>query len=374
MDPKLQQKILRCLNSPPRLHNRTYEKRALINGISLYACASSAEECTMKFLDEISQKIIQPTILPKGQQKLVRNLPTNFHEFAMFYFENVKKRLVVEKTFYGDMNRYKNHVRPRFGHLQLKSITVEYCQACIDELAATGKGKTTDEVHSMLNGIFDYAVDRGLIPRSPMKPVVHIPHETVSGHPLTMGEEEILFNATYGTEYQTMFAIILYTGMRPNEIRTATLVDNMIIAKNSKRKDAKRGKISWKRIPVCPNLVPFLVGISEIDMYSEETMRDKLKTIFPHHTLKDLRKTFYTRLETYKVDDKVRDACVGHSQGKRHDAYSELPDEFLIEELKKVSYPLNVQVAPKSAPKKNRYALAEKLGKPKIPRFTPQKP
>ena len=372
MDKTLQSKITKCLNAPPRLHNRTYEKRALINGIEIYACASSEEECIAKFLSDLSQKIIQPN-LPEGKKLVCAKLPTNFHKFAMFYFENVKKRLVVEDTFYGDMNRYKNHVRPRFGELELKSITVEFCQSFIDDLAATGKGKTTDEVHSLLNGIFNYAVDRGILPRSPMKPVVHIPHETISGVALTLEEEEHLFNVTYGTEYQTMFAIILYTGMRPNEIRTATLVGNIIVAKNSKRKDAKRGKISWKRIPVCPNLAPFLVGITEIDMYGEETMREKIKKILPNHQLKDLRKTFYSHCETFKVDDKVRDACVGHSRGKRHDAYSQLPDEFLLSEIQKISYPLNVPIAPKTAPRKNRYALAEKLGKPRKPRYIPPK-
>lgn len=346
-----------------RGNSTNYEIRCRRQGYNISASGTTLEEAKKRFIEKLHN-------FNNGITET--KLPTNFHLFAMFYFENVRKRKTMEKTYYSDLNRYNNHIKPHFQNLQLKDVTVEYCQTYIDNLSATGKGKTTDESRSLINCIFNYAFDRGLINRNPMKPVVHIPHEKQSGHALTIEEETLLFNATYGTEYQTMFAIMLYTGMRPNEIRTATLVNDIIIAKNSKRKNAKSGKIEWKRIPICPNLAPFLMGITEIDMYEQETMRDRFNKIFPNHTLKDLRKTFYTRCETCGVNDKARDEFVGHSRGQLHSTYSELPDDYLKQEAQKISYPLNIQIAPISAPKTNRYSLAQKLGKPKIPRFTPQ--
>ena len=55
MDKKLQQKLLKAISTPPRFHKRTYEKRARIDGIELYSCAADAEECSMLFLDDVSQ-------------------------------------------------------------------------------------------------------------------------------------------------------------------------------------------------------------------------------------------------------------------------------------------------------------------------------
>ncbi len=361
MDKKVKQQIIKALNRAPRFHNRTYEKRALINGIEIYACAPNAEECYVRFMDRLSQKIFENSQL---NEKIAVKLPSNFHEFAMYFFENVRQQVVVEQTYYTDLNRYKNHIKPHFGKLSLRNITPEYCQKLIDKLTAAGIEKTRDEIVSLLNGIFNFAVDRGTLVRNPMKTVVYIPHESENGVPLTIEEEEKLFNITANTEYQLMFAIALYTGMRPNEFRTAHFDENdkrIIVAKNSKRKNAKRGKIQWKRIPVCPMLAPFLANVPNLDMYTAETMRGKFKKLFPNHQLKDLRATFYTRCETCKIDDKARDAMVGHEKDKLHKSYSKLPDTFLIEEANKINYSLNIIIAPKFAPKKNRFALAEKL-------------
>ena len=371
MNEKLRKKLNKAINQAPRLHNRTYDKRARINGIDIVGYASTPEECQIRFLSDLNQKFFE--VQNDNGQNLFKRLPSNFHEFAMFYFENVRKRKNTERTHNGDLNRYKNHVQPRFAKLNLKTITTEYCQDFIDELEATGKGKTTDEIFSMLNCIFQYAVDRGTLTLNPMKTVVHVPHKTKHGKALSLDEEKKLFDATLGTEYQVMFAIALYTGMRPNEYETASLHDGMIIAKNSKRKNAKFGDIEWKRIPVCPMLAPFLEGVTEIDMYIAETMRYKFKEIFPNRSLKDLRTTFYTRCETCDVSDVARDEFVGHSSGAIHDSYSDLPDDYLKKEAKKICYPLDITVAPIFAPEKDSFGLAKKRGKTPKPRFKPEK-
>lgn len=370
MQKELQKKVTKAINASPRFHNRIYEKRARINGISIYGCASTAEDCQIRFLEDLNNKIF---VLQADQKKtLFKRLPTNFHDFAMFYFDTYRKRKNSARTHQADLNRYKNHIQPTFKNYPLRAITPEFCQVFIDELDATGKGKTTDEMFSILNGIFKYAVNRGVIPLNPMSCVIHLPHKTKHGKALTLEEEKRLFDATLGTEFQLMFAIALYTGMRPNEYQTASLHNGIIICKNSKRKNLRPGEIEWKRIPVCPMLAPFLKDVSEIEMYIPETLRDKFNTIFTNHTLKDLRTTFYTRCETCGVSDKARDEMIGHSSNALHDAYSDLPDDYLIAEANKINYPLDVEIAPIFAPKKDRYGLAKKLGKSEIPRFKPE--
>lgn len=56
----------------------------------------------------------------------------------------------------------------------------------------------------------------------------------------------------------------------------------------------------------------------------------------PTHTLKDLRTTFYTRCEMFGVAESARDEMVGHSGGKLKKTYTDLPDEYLLEEAKKL--------------------------------------
>ena len=370
MPQLLQNKIKKAILRKPRYHNGAYEKRACIDGIALYSCSADPDECERKFIAEIALRFLEDHHQRQGMT--VKKLPTNFHEFAMYYFENVKKRLTVQRTYEGDLNRYKNHIYPKLKNFPLKHVSTEVCQTIMDDLDATGKGKTADEVFSLLNGIFKYAIARGILRLNPMETVVHFPHECEHGKALTKAEEKRLFDETQGTEYQTMFAIALYTGMRPYEYDTASLQGNFIIAQNCKRKNAKSGKIDWKRIPVCPMLAPFLEGIDHIDMYGAETMRTKFKQIFQNHTLKDLRTTFYTRCETYHVSDKARDRFVGHSSGKLHDSYSDLPDEYLIEEAQKLKYSLDITPTPIMPPKKDRFGLAKKIGKPKKPRFQPE--
>ena len=54
-----------------------------------------------------------------------------------------------------------------------------------------------------------------------MEIVIHKKHQREHGKALTKDEEKKLFEATAGTEYQLMFAIAVYTGLRPNEYETA---------------------------------------------------------------------------------------------------------------------------------------------------------
>ena len=138
----------------------------------------------------------------------------------------------------------------------------------------------------------------------------------------------------------------------------------MIIAQNCKRKNAVLGKIEWERIPVCPMLAPFLEGLDEIDIYSADTMRRKFHQILPNHTLKDMRRTFYSMCDNQNVDERAKNEMVGHAKNSLVEAYQELSDEFLSEEAKKIVTGLRVEpITPMLPPKKDRFGLAKKTGK-----------
>ena len=67
-------------------------------------------------------------------------------------------------------------------------------------------------------------------------------------------------------------------------------------------------------------------------------MRDRFGKIFPNRRLYDLRTTFYTRCQECNVAPVARDEFVGHSLGELGNTYTDLSDEFLLKEGKKLCY------------------------------------
>jgi len=306
-----------------------YEIRYRRNGYNVTAAAKTLEAAKEKFLVNLAaaEKL--------GSQKDENRISNVFDEFAQYYFEKFYKRRVAASTYKNTMNRYINHIKPAFGILKIKSITPLMCQNLLDDLTAEGKYKTVDEIYCILNTIFKMAIKHGLIMLNPVDIVFHKKHANEHGAALTKDEEKFLLAATSGTPYQLMFAIALYTGLRPNEYYSAKIDGEFITAINSKRKN---GKVEYKKIPITPMLAPYVENVTELKFHVANRIREKFRSIFPNRRLYDLRTTFYTRCCECGVADVARDEFVGHSHGALGDAYTDLSDEFLLKEGKKLSY------------------------------------
>ena len=72
--------------------------------------------------------------------------------------------------------------------------------------------------------------------------------------------------------------------------------------------------------------------------YCVNVFRKKFSEILHNHIPYDLRTTFYTRCEECGVADVAKKLFVGHSLGELANAYTDLPDEFLLKEGKKLKY------------------------------------
>ena len=311
-----------------------YEIRCRKNGYNISASGVTIEEAKQRFIEKLYSA---------NEEKELEKVPTTFDEFALYYFENYKKRKVKESTYKNDLGRLKKHLLPYFNKVPLKTITPSQCQKLIDKFTDEGKGKTADEIHSILNGIFKYAIAHGIIIRNPLATVFHQQHEREHGKALTKEEESILPNKTNGTE-RLCFAIALYAGLRPNEYKTISRNRNMLIAINSKRKNRK---VEYKRIPINPMLAPIIGNTNSFNFPCHKALWKKYKTIFPNSTLYDLRTTFYTRCKECGIADSARDEMVGHSLGILGNTYTDLSDEYLISEAQKFKYDLPPFLPPK---------------------------
>ena len=132
-----------------------------------------------------------------------------------------------------------------------------------------------------------------------------------------------------------MFAIGLYTGLRPNEYKTAYIEDGFIVANNSKRKN---GKVELKKIPITPMLAPYVKEGDSLSFYRLGQIRHKFNGILPNHKLYDLRTTFYTRCMECGVAEAAIKKYVGHTLGGLADTYADLGDDFLRREGQKFCY------------------------------------
>lgn len=308
--------------------NWNYEIRCQINKLKINVSSNNLEEAKQKFIKRLYE------VETYGDIK-APSIPSTFDGFSEYFFENFYKRKVTAETLRIGLNRYKNHLKPHFGNTSLKKITPKSCQDLLDKISNEGKGKTTDDVYSLLNLIFKAAIKHCIIHNNPLDMVFHTKHEQQHGSALSKEEEKLLLSSTAGTPQQLMFAIGLYTGMRPNEYETAKLEGDFITAINSKRKN---GKVEYKKIPITPMLKPYLVGVDRIEFSSLRIMRDRFNKLFPNHKLYDLRTTFYTRCQECGVADVARDEFVGHSLGTLGNAYTDLSDEFLLREGNKLNY------------------------------------
>ena len=318
-------------------------------GYYIVATSNDLEEAKRKFIEKLhaadelkrQQDIAKVTGMPVipspllKQPEEVNGVPTAFDKFAEYYFEKFYKRKVCDETFRVTLSNYKNHVLPHFGNMRLSSVTADKCQQLLDSLTEQDKLRTEENVYTMLNMLFKAAIKHAVIEHNPMDMVFHTKHEREHGKALSKDEELRLLEETAGTPYQLMFAIGLYTGLRPNEYKTAYIENGFIVANNSKRKN---GKVELKKIPITPMLARYVKEGDKLAFTRLEQIRHKFNAILPTHKLYDLRTTFYTRCMECGIAEAAIKKYVGHTLGGLADTYTDLSDEFLMQEGQKLNY------------------------------------
>jgi integrase len=302
----------------------TYEIRFRRDGYNICACGKTIELAKANFLSKC-RGAMTDEITSNG-------VPTLFDDFSKYYFNTFRKEKVSEQTLRADLSRYKNYLYPYFKNTPLKNITPIACKTLIDGIKNNGKGKTADEIYSLLSVIFKSAIAHGTIERNPLNIVLHIQHERQSGKALTKDEEQRLKTALQGSQHLQAIMVLLYTGLRPNELKTARTDGNFIVAQNSKRKNKK---IAYKKIPIINALKPYLDKPFNFANY--EILRKCFKSVFPNHIIYDLRTTFYSRCDEFGVSVPARDEFVGHSNGALTNAYRDLSDDYLLKEGEKLN-------------------------------------
>ena len=307
-----------------------YEIRYRSNGYKIETSSTNLAMAKHKFLEKTKPENIGNYYIGKTNNLV----PQNFERFARYYFEKFRKNRVAENTYQKDLSRLNVHVIPALGKMDIKKITPSDCQKLLDKLTGQQKFKTAVEIYNLLSCIFKNAYAHDLIVKSPLAIIQKPKYDQENGKALSKDEETKLLTALNGSIYAVPIALGLFCGLRPNEVKTAKIDGLFIVAVNSKRHSRK---VEYKRIPITDKLKPFLLdGIPKIP--NENATRKAFKNILPNHKLYDLRTTFYSRCKECGVELYALDEFMGHSLGKIGKAYTDLSNEYLLKEGKKLVY------------------------------------
>ena len=302
----------------------TYEVRFRAAGYNISACGKTKE-----LARENMRKKLMAAPPPADDSATV---PTTFNAFSMYFFEYFRKEKLSVETYENDLRRYRKNLLPYFQEKPIAKILPGECKGLLDATRSRGHGKTADELFSLLSIIFKGAIAHGIIQRNPLATVFHPKHTRESGTALTSQECEKLLEYVAGTDCQHAIALALFCGLRPNELFTAKIEGDFIKTPNSKRKSKK---VEYKRIYICQRLRALLPQDGVLVIPRLNKLRDKIHELFPHK-LYDLRTTFNTRCQELGVADAARMHFMGHSLGALGNAYTDLSDEYLQKEGKKL--------------------------------------
>lgn len=314
------------LNKKPRSDGR-YQGYITLNGSKHYVYGKTPKDVAIKI------QLILNNGIPKSKTKVINGVPITFNAFSQYYFKHFREKKVAEKTLRADLSRYNTHIKPYFKEKPLKKITALECQTLIAGLSEQGKGKTADEVFSLLSLIFKIAIKHDILKHNPLDIIYRDRHERKHGKTLSAETLKEFRKKIKGDEFEPVFMLALYTGLRPNEYFSAKVDGDFIVAVNSKRKN---GKVEYKKIPVMKGFRPYVNGNFKPASY--EVIRKRFKELLPDYTLKDLRKTFNSRCIECGINDIVRKLWMGHSLGELGASYTELSDRFMQAESSKFYY------------------------------------
>lgn len=307
--PKEFRKIFRTNKQTAHVRKKKsgiYEIRIQIDGCRITASA--------RYLDLAKERFIQKLreYTENGKRRQSQALLLSYVEQ---WLETVKKPFIKESTYKMYLQTFNAYVKPKFPGRTLASITQFELQHFINDFVQNGKNRTAQKIALLLSAVFDYAVDDGIIERSPMKRVVVARYEQESGQSLTREEERKLLAAFRSSPdvYAQAYVFMIYTGVRRSELASVELKDGWVHVVTSKQRKGVKEKV--RRLPVSPmleNVLPF-IDVSAIKALSPGVLTKHVKDFLPAHHLHDLRHTFITRAQECGIKRELVSLWAGHA-------------------------------------------------------------
>ena len=309
-----------------------YEIRYRRNGYNISASSTDLKEAKRKFLD-----MTKPENIDKYQVCVKPSGLNLFHEIATEWLA-YKKGKINDRTYANYESYYRRYIRAQLGEIPiLKVRTID-----VDNLLRDKSARLYEDLRTVLNAIFKYAIASGIMTHNPVMLVPFKQAERKSNRrALTKEEQERLLNRLSTPEfapYKRTFLILLYFGLRPCELSDARFEGDFLIARNAKRKN---GKIEYKKIPVPLQAREKLdLSLPIVNPHRTDVLNRIFKRIIQDEEISQyyLRHTFATTCQQYVRPDVV-DIWMGDSSERLVGrVYTHFSDEFMQEQMRLVRF------------------------------------
>lgn len=309
-----------------------YQIRYRRNGYNVEASSVNLQEAKRKFLEKTKPENIGKYLVKKMKSgfNLLEEIFEEWHAY--------KKGTVVDKEHL----RFKVNFMALPEELRQKPIT-QIRTVDIDAVMKDVKPRKYEELRTLFNGIFKYAVASGIIQHNPVALIKFKRAERQTRDALPKDEIiaflERIKQPKYDDIRQAMY-LLYFFGLRPCEVdNDAHKEGNFLIARNRKRKN---GKIEYKKIPI-PTQAQGLIDWNKpltFQTQSKYAQDELIKDLLGGKTGYYLRHTFSTVCQQYVRPDIV-DIWMGDSpQRLVGKVYTHFPDEFMCEQMQKVQLPM----------------------------------
>ncbi len=314
-------------------YQTTYEIRFRSHGYSF--------SCTAKTLDKVKAEFLrktQPGELEKYKIKASKR-NKNRKDVLHIYFDewlSLKRGNIGEK----EIKRFQTNFNNLPEDLRYKPIK-EIKAVDLNEILKDVQPRKYEELRTLFNGIFKYAVASGVIQSNPVALIQFKRAERQNRESLSKTEIKAFLKDIKEEKYNDIRQgayILYYFGLRPCEVdEEAHIEGDFLITRNRKRKN---GKIEYKKIPIPKDAWQMIDWNKPITFQcKKERFHILFKELLKGKTAYSLRHTFATLCQQYVRPDIV-DIWMGDSStrlvGK---VYTHFPDEFMLENMLKVEFP-----------------------------------
>ena len=211
----------------------------------------------------------------------------------------------------------------------------------LDKVMKEVKPRKYEELRTLFNGIFKYAMASGILTHNPVALIKFKRSERQTRDALSEDEIKAFLERVKVAKYDSIrqFAYVLYFfGLRPCEIDEETHREGeFLISRNRKRKN---GKIEYKKIPI-PTQAQGLIDWDKPLTTNLHRLKinDTMKELLAGKTAYYLRHTFATTCQQYVRPDIV-DIWMGDSPTRLVGrVYTHFPDKFMREQMNLVVFP-----------------------------------
>ena len=310
-----------------------YEIRYRSNGYNIIASSTDLAEAKRKFL----AKTVPGEIEKYRVQK--RKTGINLLEEVFDEWYQYKKGTITEK----ELKRFYVNFHALPDNLRNKPI-VAVRTGDIDKVMKDVKPRKYEELRTLFNGIFKYAVASGIIQHNPVALIKFVKADRQSRDALPEDEIYAFLERVELPEFEPIKqgAYLLYFfGLRPCEVDQETRRENdFLITRNRKRKN---GKIEYKKIPV-PRQAQGLIDWDKPLVFNcSDWKRDQLfKKLLGdgERTAYCLRHTFSTVCQEYLKRPDIVDIWMGDSpQRLVGKVYTHFSDKFMRSQMDMVVFP-----------------------------------